>query len=64
MSDEEYDKLNNSVRAYKREKFRTDPEYRRQVIEAQQKRDNARREELEAASKIDLGARCKIISRN
>lgn len=35
MSDEEYDKLTNSVRAYKREKFEKDPEYRRKMLEAQ-----------------------------
>lgn len=34
MTDAEYDKLQNSVRAFKREKFQNDPEYRRQVLEA------------------------------
>ena len=28
MSDEEYDKRSNTVRAYKREKFENDPVYR------------------------------------
>lgn len=38
MSDADYDKLEGTVRAFKRDKFKNDPEYRKHVLEARKKR--------------------------
>lgn len=38
MSDTDYDKLEGTVRAFKRDKFKNDPEYRQHVLEARKKR--------------------------
>lgn len=62
MSDADYDKLEGTVRAFKRDKFKNDPEYRKHVLEARKKRLQAQQEELNAAALLPKGTRVKVNS--
>ncbi|KAH0573264.1 Tubulin specific chaperone B [Spironucleus salmonicida] len=61
LTDAEYDKKENSVRAFLREKYENDPTYRLEVDAAKAKRANAIKKELDAAVLMKITDRCQIV---
>eukprot|EP00768_Dysnectes_brevis_P002340 gnl/Dysnectes_brevis/1779_a2037_2647.p1 GENE.gnl/Dysnectes_brevis/1779_a2037_2647~~gnl/Dysnectes_brevis/1779_a2037_2647.p1 ORF type:complete len:242 (-),score=55.73 gnl/Dysnectes_brevis/1779_a2037_2647:72-797(-) len=59
MTDDDYDKRDDSVRSYLRKKFKSDPEYRKQIISKRREQQRIILKELELASSMKLGDRVK-----